>query len=280
MRTAERPRLSLREYGPQRVFSSLWIYRKLIYQLAKREVALRYRGSFLGLAWSFATPILMLAVYTFVFSVVFKARWDVGTGNRTEFALILFAGLFVFQLFSDCIARAPSLMLENVSYIKRIVFPLEALTWVALASAFFNALISVAVLLFAEVLIIGIPPVTALWLPVVLLPLCFLIAGGVWFLSAAGVYIRDLRQAVGVLIPILMFASPIFYPISAIPERIRSLIYLNPLAFIIEQARDVLLFGHAPNLVGLGLYGVLSVTVAWFGLTWFLIVKRGFADVV
>ncbi|MGH8659658.1 MAG: ABC transporter permease [Gammaproteobacteria bacterium] len=280
MRTAERPRLSFREHGPQRVFTTLWQNRKLVYRLAKREVASRYRGSLLGFAWSFVTPVLMLAVYTFVFSVVFRVRWEVGVGSRAEFALVLFVGLIVFQLFSECVGRAPGLMLENISYIKKVVFPLEALAWVSMGSALFNALVSSIVLIFAHLILVGLPPITALWLPTVLLPLVPLTMGGIWFLSSVGVFLRDIRQVVGVVLPILMFMSPIFYPVSALPEQMRTLMYLNPLTYIIEQARNVVLFGLMPDFLGLALYLVLALGVAWLGLAWFLLTKRGFADVV
>ncbi len=278
--TAERSRLSFREHGPQRLFMTLWQHRELIYRLTTREVAVRYRGSLLGAAWSFVTPVLMLVVYTFVFSVVFKVRWDVETGNRGEFALVLFAGLIVFQFFSECISRAPVLLLENVSYIKKVIFPLEALAWVSLGSAFFNTVVSLAVLLLAHLVLVGVPPLTALWLPAVLLPLVLATAGGVWFLASVGVFVRDVRQVIAVILPILMFLSPLFYPVSALPEVMRGAIYFNPVTYIIEQTRNVLLFGVMPDLPGLGLYGVLALAVAWLGLAWFLLTKRGFADVV
>lgn len=277
---AGRPRLSLAAYGPQHILSSLIANRGLVLQLTQREIAARYRGSVLGVAWSFVTPMLMLAIYTFVFSVVFKARWDTAMDNRFEFALILFAGLLVFYFFSECVARAPTLMLENPSYIKRIIFPLEAMGWVVLLNALFNMLISLAILLAASVLILGWPPLTALWLPLVLLPFLLFTLGLVWFLASTGVYLRDVRQLVGIILPMLMFASPLFYPVSALPEVARDWMKLNPLAVTMEQVRDVLLFGHLPDAGWLLLSLALSLATAWAGLAWFLITKRGFADVV
>ncbi|WP_295431757.1 ABC transporter permease [uncultured Thiodictyon sp.] len=278
--TAARPRLSLAEYGPQHVFTSLTDNAGLIVQLARREIAARYRGSVLGVAWSFVTPMLMLAIYTFVFSVVFQTRWATPMNSRFEFALVLFAGLIVFALFSECVSRAPTLMAENPSYIKRIVFPLEALAWVSLASALFNAAVSFGILLVAYVLIAGLPPLTVLWLPVVLMPLVLMTLGLVWFLSSTGLFIRDIRQFVGIVVPVLMFASPLFYPVSALPERVRGYMQINPLAVAMEQVRDVLLFAKAPGLGVLALSLVLSMAVAWAGVVWFRVTKRGFADVV
>jgi len=278
--TAGRPRLSFAEHGPQHIFTSFTRNAGLITQLARREIATRYRGSVLGLAWSFVTPMLMLAIYTFVFSVVFQTRWATPMNSRFEFALVLFAGLIVFTLFSECIARAPSLMAENPSYIKRIVFPLEALPWVSMTAALFNAAISFGILLVAYVLIAGLPPLTVLWLPVVLLPLVLMTLGLIWFLSSTGLYIRDIRQFVGIVLPVLMFASPLFYPVSALPEWVRGYMQLNPLAVAMEQVRDVLLFANPPQARVLILSYVLSLLVAWAGVVWFLVTKRGFADVV
>ena len=278
--TAVRPRLSLSEHGPQHVFNSLAGNLGLIVQLTRREIAARYRGSVLGVAWSFVTPMLMLAIYTFVFSVVFQTRWATPMNSRFEFALVLFAGLIVFSLFSECVARAPTLMAENPSYIKRIVFPLEALAWVAMLTSLFNAVVSFGILLVAYVLIAGLPPLTVLWLPIVLMPLILMTMGLIWFLSSTGLYIRDIRQFVAIILPVLMFASPLFYPVSALPEWVRGYMQLNPLAVAMEQVRDVLLFAKAPSLGVLALSLVLSLVVAWAGVVWFRVTKRGFADVV
>lgn len=275
-----RPTLSWTEFGPQRVVSSFWNHRALILQLCRREIAARYRGSFLGFAWSFVTPLLMLAVYTFVFTMVFEARWEVKVGNQVEFALVLFAGLIVFYIFSECIARAPALLLENPSYIKRVVFPLETLGWVALLSALFNAIISIGILFVGYLFVVGLPPATILWLPLVLAPFSLMLVGLIWFIAPLGLYIRDVRQVVAVILPIFMFASPLFYPISALPEVARGVMVLSPLAFTMEQLRAVALFGNGPNLAGLALFSLIGAGMAWLGLVWFLLTKRGFADVL
>jgi lipopolysaccharide transport system permease protein len=277
---ASRPRLSWAEHGPQRILGSFTENADLIMQLTRREIAARYRGSALGVAWSFVTPILMLAIYTFVFSVVFQTRWAVTLNSRFEFALVLFAGLIVYTLFAECIGRAPALMFENPSYIKRIVFPVEALAWVSVLNALFNAAIAFAILLAAYLFTVGVPPATAVLLPLVIAPLVLLILGSVWFLAATGVYLRDVRQLVGVILPVLMFASPLFYPISALPERFRGYMKLNPLATAMEQVRGIVLFGHLPDWTWLAISLALSLVVAWGGLVWFLVTKRGFADVV
>jgi lipopolysaccharide transport system permease protein len=275
-----RATLSWCEFGPHRIIASFWNHRGLILQLCRREIAARYRGSVLGLAWSFITPLLMLAVYTFVFSTVFKARWDVSVDNKVEFALVLFAGLIVFGIFSECLSRAPSLLLENPSYIKRIIFPLESLAWVTLLSSLFNAIISVAILAVGFLLVSGMPPLTIFWLPVVLLPMSLMLLGLVWILASLGIYVRDVSQLVAIILPVFMFASPLFYPLSALPAMARHVLALSPLAFTMEQVRGVALFGAQPNLLGLAIFSVVGAAVAWLGLVWFLFTKRGFADVL
>ena len=143
--------------SPRELGASLWRNRSLIVASVKREVLGRYRGSVMGILWSFFNPLFMLAVYTFVFSVVFQARWGGGTGSKTEFALVLFAGLMMFTLFAECTNRAPSLILSNVNYVKKVVFPLEILPAVALLSAMFHMLISLGVWFLAYGLFFGVP---------------------------------------------------------------------------------------------------------------------------
>ena len=174
--------------SPKELIASPWRNRSLIKALVQREVVGRYRGSFMGILWSFFNPVFMLAVYTFVFSVVFKARWNTNSDSKAEFALVLFAGLIMFNLFSECINRAPSLILSNVNYVKKVVFPLEILPWVALGSAMFHALISLGVWLIAYVFCFGLPPITILLLPLVVLPLLLFIMGLTWGLASFGVY--------------------------------------------------------------------------------------------
>jgi lipopolysaccharide transport system permease protein len=235
----------------------------------------------MGLLWSFFNPIFMLTVYTFAFSVVFKAKWGEGQGDgKAEFAIILFAGLIVFNLFAEIVNNAPNLILANVNYVKKVVFPLEILPLVSIGATLFHALTSVAVLLvfyFAVHLSIH---WTVVFLPLILFPLLLLTLGGSWFLSSLGVYLRDVSQTIGLLNTALLFTSPIFFPVSALPEDLRPLLLLNPLAFIIEQSREVLIWGNLPNFAGLALYLAGSLLVAWLGLFWFQKTRKGFADVL
>ncbi len=268
--------------GPLAMATSTWAHRALIWRLAKRELAARYRGSMLGVVWAVLTPVMMLAVYTFVFRTVFKARWGVEGhgGGHGEFALLLFAGLILFNVFAECVSRAPGLMLENVSYIKRVVFPLEILPTVVLVVAMCNALFGFAVLGLFYGPVFGAPPWTALLLPLALLPLALMTLGLSWFLASAGVFVRDIRQFIGVAVTMLMFLSPIFYPASAVPEQLRLILLLNPLTGVMEQARDLLFWGALPDpgawLASFG-YGFV---LAWLGYAWFVKTRKGFADVV
>ena len=260
---------------------SFWRNRQLIVQMTKREVIGRYKGSAMGLAWSFFNPIFMLVVYTFVFSEIFKARWGgIGSESKIHFAVVLFVGMIVLSLFSEAINRAPRVVLSNVNYVKKVIFPLEILPVVAMGAALFHSFISLIVLAAALTIFNGYLHWTAVFLPVVLLPLVILTLGFSWILASLGVYIRDVGQTVSMLTGILMFLSPVFYPVSAVPERFRVYLLANPLTFIIEQAREVLIFGHTPNWLGLGVYTLVAILVAWMGFAWFQKTRKGFADVL
>jgi lipopolysaccharide transport system permease protein len=266
--------------SPHEMVASLWRNRSLAKALVQREVVGRYRGSFMGILWSFFNPVFMLAVYTFVFSIVFKARWNVGSDSTTEFALVLFSGLIVFNLFAECVNRAPALILANANYVKKVVFPLEILPWVALGSAMFHALVSLGVWFIAYLMLFGVPHVTVLLLPLVVLSLLLFIMGLTWGLASLGVYLRDVSQFIGLTVTVLMFLSPIFYPVSALPAEYRYLLRLNPLTPAIEQARDVLLWGKVPDMTMVGVYLVGAAVVAWLGFAWFQKTRKGFADVL
>lgn len=271
------PRTSLVDLG-----KSLWCNWNLILRMTKREVVGRYKGSIFGLAWSFLNPVFMLAVYTFVFSEVFKSRW-VGVesdNSKTHFALVLFVGIIVLGLFSEVINRAPSLILSNVNYVKKVIFPLEILPVIAMCAALFNSLVSLSVLLAAFALFNGYLHLTVVFIPLVLMPLIILTMGFAWMLTSLGVFLRDVGQTIGMITAVLMFLSPVFYPISAVPERFRPIIMANPLTFIIEQAREVIIWGHMPNWLGLAAYTLTAVAIAWAGYVWFQKTRKGFADVL
>jgi lipopolysaccharide transport system permease protein len=260
---------------------SLWQHRALIRQMTVREVVGRYRGSFMGLAWSFFNPLLMLLVYTFVFTTVFHSRWAGAAGtSKTSFAIVLFIGMIVYSIFADNINRAPTLIISNTSYVKRVVFPLEILPVISMGASVFHAVVSLVVWLLAYILMVGIPHLTALLLPLVILPFVVGILGVSWFLASVGVFMRDVNQTVGILTTALMFLAPVFYSLENLPPQFKPLVMANPSTFIIQQARQVLVWGRAPDWVGLAVYSLVSLMVAWMGFWWFQKTRKGFSDVL
>lgn len=268
--------------GPASLFSGFWRTRRLIGQMIRREVLGRYRGSIMGVTWSFLYPILMLAVYTFVFSVVFEAKWPgmLEGQSKSRFALLLFIGVIAHGVIADALIRAPGLIVGNTNYVKKVVFPLETLGWSLVGSSAFHALVSIAILLAAKWLLEGSVPPGALWLPFILLPLGFFALGATWLLASLGVFIRDIGQITSVISVVLMFLAPVFYPVTALPEAYRPWVYANPLTFVIEQSRAVLFANAAPDAIPLLRYYVIAIVFMAFGYWWFQKTRRGFADVL
>jgi lipopolysaccharide transport system permease protein len=267
--------------SPTEILGSILRNQELIANLVRREVLSRYRGSIMGIFWSLINPILMLTIYTFVFSVVFKSRWGGnGSDSNTDFALNLFVGLILFNLFSETISRAPLLMLNNISYVKKVVFPLEVLPIISFGTAFFHALISFSVLFIVFFIANGFVNWTIIFLPLIIFPLVFIILGFSWVLASMGVFVRDIGQTIGILVSLMMFLSPVFFPVSAVPQNFQFLIMLNPLSFIIEQAREVIIVGIIPDLMGLSIYLIVSLLIMIIGFAWFQKTRKGFADVL
>jgi lipopolysaccharide transport system permease protein len=261
---------------------SLWRNRELIAQMIKREMVGRYKGSALGFAWSFFNPVFTLTVYTFVFSVVLKSHWGAGADEtKTQFAVVLFVGMIVHGLFAEVTNRAPSLILSNVNYVKKVIFfPLEILPVVSMGAALFQSLISLSVLIAVFALSNSYVHWTTICIPLVLLPLVFLTLGFAWMLASLGVFLRDVGQTIGIITMAMMFLSPVFYPVTALPAAFRPWLMANPLTFIIEQAREVLIWGHPPDWIGLGIYILAAIATAWAGYFWFQKTRKGFADVL
>ncbi len=269
-----------RTSNPFSPYAALVRHFAIVLQMAKRDVAGRYRGSFVGLLWSFFNPLLMLVIYTFIFGVIFRSHWAGQTGGKFEFAIILFAGMNVNSMFAECANRAPTLIIENTNFVKKVVFPLETLSWSTLGSALFHLLVSTLVLLVISFLKRGFIPWTAVLFPIVIIPFLPFVAGMIWLLSSLGVFLRDLKQAMGIITAALMFLAPIFYPIERISPRYRDLLYLNPLTAIVQASRDVLVWGRLPNWEMLGLYTLASCLFAWLAFAWFQRTRKGFADVL
>ncbi len=274
------PRGQYEGQGPLAVFGCAWHYRQLVARLTVREVEARFRGSLLGKVWAGILPLCMLGFYTFVFGVLLKLHWPGLEGSTLQVALLYFSGLVLFDFVLECLMRAPALLAEQIAYVKKVLFPLEILAWVVVGSALFRVLVGSGILLAFYLAIDGLPPLSALAVPVLVLPLALVAVGCTWFLSAAGVFIRDFRHAVLVMAPVTMFFTPIFYPLSTISEPLRTLLYLNPLTFVIESVRATLFLGEWPNWLALALYTVIAWAFAWAGRSWFLFVRGEFADVV
>lgn len=263
--------------------SSLRAHGALLAQMVRRDVAGRYRGSALGVLWSFVTPLLMLTIYTLVFTHIFNARAGAATtpdAHTGTFAVFLFAGLIVHMFFMECLSRAPSIVLAHGNFVKKVIFPLEILPVMILCTALFHTAMSAAVLLAGTALVTGTLHATALLLPLVWLPFLLLSLGLCFMLASLGVFLRDIGQMMGLVSMVLMFLSPIFYPVSALPEQWQRWAYLNPLTLIIEQTRTVLIDGAAPRWDLLGFYGLLGTGSVMLGFWWFQKTRKGFADVL
>lgn len=260
---------------------NLWRNRHLTFRLAHREIIGRYKGSVLGLGWSLINPLLILSVYTFVFSVVFKAKWGIDTGEtKYDYALLMFVGIIVHGFVSEILSKSPDSILNNANYVTKIVFPLEILTVVNILSALFHLSVNLVVLIIAISFSNHAVSWTIIFAPLTLLPLIVMSAGIGWALNSLGVYLRDIGQSIPIFTTALLFLSPVFYPVSSLPENFRGWLMANPLTSIIEQTRAVCLYGQLPNFYTLGEFIGGSALFAWLSYKWFLYVKKGFADVI
>lgn len=282
--------------NPLRAARNVWGQRELTIQMAAREIAGRYRSSMLGMMWAVITPLLMLAIYTFAFSKILKAKW--GQTSTTEatgdFAITLFCGMIVFNLFSEVINRSPTLITGNPNLVKKVIFPLEVLSPATLLAGFFSLAIGVGVWLLGWLFVTqSLPSVSLLWLPVVLLPLCLFTLGASWVLAALGVFARDIGHMVALVTQVLFFTTPVFFRLDTIKtEPFRTLIGLNPLTHVIEDARRVMMGGYYLHMIGEpGLpthpeWSTWSINVigsglfALFGYALFMKSKRAFSDVL
>ncbi|TAL88420.1 MAG: ABC transporter permease [Rhodanobacter sp.] len=269
--------ISRRWEGP---FATLLRNKSLIWEMSKREVLGRYRGASFGLAWSVISPFLMLGVYAFAFGTVMKSRWPHQAGGDHPYAVILFVGLIMHGFLAECLTRAPTLVVDNPNYVKRVVFPLDVLPWPMMFSALFHALINAVVLVIMMLVLEHHLHPTLLLLPLILLPLSLLAMGLSWILASAGVYLRDISQIMPVVVTAMLFLSSAIIPISILSPKLQMLFHLNPLTFFIDEARIVVLMGEWPNWVALALATAGGWLVAWLGHAWFMATQRGFADVL
>jgi lipopolysaccharide transport system permease protein len=255
-------------------------HRALIFELAKRDVLGRYRGASFGLFWSLISPFLLLCVYTFAFGTVMGGRWPQLKGGHAHYSIIIFAGLIVHGFFAECINRSPQLIVANPNFVKRVIFPLEILPIPMIMSALFHVLMNTLVFIALRLVMDGAFSWTIAFFPVVFFPLIVLASGVSWLLASIGVYMRDVGQVTGVLSMALLFVSSAMMPLNSVPPAYRWVFAANPLTFIIDQARDVMLWGKYPDWIGLGIYLVVAIIVAYLGYAWFVITRKGFADVL
>lgn len=250
----------------------------LILQMAKRDILGRYKGSVLGLGWSMLYPLLLLATYTFVFRLVFKARWPGMEDHPGNFALNIFAGLVLFNLFAEVVGRAPRLVLEQPNLVKRVVFPLEVLPWIGMAGALFHAALSLFVLLGGALLLQGHLPPSVLAMPFILLGMMPLLLAMGWLLAGLGVFLRDISQMVGPVLNVMLFLTPVLYPASSLPDGVQQWLALNPLTLPIESLRAALLMGQWPQWGSLALHAVFWTVLAAGAALLFQRVRPAFAD--
>ena len=268
-------------WNPAKTAGSLISHGSLISQLTKRDFAQRYKGSFLGVVWVLLTPLLYLLIYTFVFSVIMGAKWGVTEQEGTmQFALALFCGLIVYNIFSESVILAPSLILGNSSYVTKTVFPIEILAVISVASAVLRAFAGIGIFLLGVLVFMGHLNWTLVLILIPLTGAVLLSLGIGWFLSALGVFVRDMAQAVIVLVQLLFFMTPIVYPVNMVPEAFRPIIYVNPFTHLVEAARDVALWGRLPNWPALGVTLAVSLVVCQLGYMFFMRTKKVFADVM
>lgn len=250
-------------------------------QMTIREVVGRYKGTFFGLVWSFFNPVLMLAIYTYVFSSIFNARFgNDHDESKLQFAVILFVGMIVHGLFSEVLNQTPTLLISNVNFVKKVIFPLEVLPVISLCTSLFHSVISIIVLLVVYAVVNGNIHLSAVFIPLILFPLVTITLGLSWVFTSLCVYFRDLGQTINIATTVLLFLSPVFYATSSAPKELQVWLKFNPLTFIIQQARAVLVYGYFPNWRELGIYSLISILIAWAGYAMFQKTRKGFADVL
>lgn len=222
----------------------------------------------------------MLAVYTFVFRVVFNRHWYSEDESTLEFSVILFSGLLIFNLFRETVSSAPRLVLRNANYVKKVVFPLEILPFVSVLSGLYHLCVSMIILTVIYVIVNGQLHAEILYVPIILFPYILMIFGASMFLASMGVFLRDIAQIIGMIVMATLFLSAIFYPIESVPEKYQVWFYLNPVAFTVDQFRNALVWGRPPEWEWLARYYPISIFICWLGFSWFQKTRKGFADVL
>lgn len=264
---------------PWDIVRPLRTHRYLLQQLVQREIYGKYRRSRLGLLWIFAQPLLLLLGYTLVFGVFLNARWG-GAGSSAEFGLVLFSGLIFYNFFGEVISGSTGLINGNASFVKKMVFPLEVLNWASVLAALVHAAFSLLAWVLLSLIIHGGVPLTILWVPVIFVPVLLFTLGLGWLLAGYSVFNPDTEHVVPVLLLLLMFLSPLFYSVDSLPQSFRVVMTLNPLTYVFEQARKVMIAGQMPDFDVLAIGTLVAAFVAWLGLASFMGNREKFADAI
>lgn len=252
----------------------------LLRRLVKKDIRQRYQGSVLGVLWTMLVPVLMLVIYTFIFSEVFQAKWNMDTTDTYQFALMLFCGLSAFNLVGEVMNRSTTLLASHVNYVKKVIFPLEILPVVLTLSALFHCAVSYGILIAAKyILYRTVSPTLYLLLPA-MVPLVVLAVGAGLFISAISVYLKDVGNVISVIVTVLMYLSPVFFPLDAVPEDFRAVCEMNPMTYIIENFRNVVLYGMPINVSFFSASCAAAFAVYLVGYVVFMRTKEGFADVL
>lgn len=260
--------------------SHVWVNRHLLAMMVKRAVSSRYKNSFIGVAWLVINPLIKLSIYTLVFHQILNVKWGAQEQTGPQFALYIYIGMIAFNVFSESMLAAPHVIVAHRNMIKKIDFPIEILPWVHFCTAVCDALIGFGIWLLAYLVINGMPYVTVLLLPLVFLPFLLITMGLNWMISASSVFIKDVNQMVQFGVAALLFISPIFYPLSAVPGFLHSVMLLNPLSFEIEMLRAILLDGAIPSIRYYLAYLAVGITLYYLGYRSYKSVQDEFADVL
>lgn len=263
-------------------FLSLYKGKDLLVELTKRDFQQRYKGSILGVIWALLSPLLMLAVYTFIFVAVFKLKWGAmeTNGSKMLYTMMIFAGLIPFQIFSESVNRSVSILNQSANYIKKVVIPVEILPSSIVLSTVLNSFFSVCLLTLGKVFFLDTPNWTLVFIPLLMIPITFLSLGISLLVAAFGIYLKDLVYVIGLLVNVLFYMSPIFYSTDALPENFKVFVMFNPIAPIIEQYRDVFVSGQMFSLHEYFISAFWAFVFFIIGLIIFRYLRRGFSDVI
>ena len=252
---------------------------ELIFSFAKRELLGRYKGSVLGLAWAVLTPVVMIAIFTFIFAGMFGARFG-ASNSHWDYAIYLFCGLLPWAMFQDSVQQSAHTIVTHANLVKRVVFPLETLPAASVLAALGNQLFATIALLVAALIIRQRLELTAFWLPALLIPQLLFALGSAWLIASLGVFLRDITQGITLLLMAWMYLTPIIYPEAIVPERFKSFINLNPFTSLVRSYRRIFLEGAAPDWLGMAYFSAFAVVIFVFGYWWFARTRKNFADVV